>query len=557
MEAATSRKIKDGRAYNHFFPSAAKNTVTVRKNSNVYHTVAFIPKVVQETLWHTEEISKHLKRDNTYETCKNIWHFVYGHIAYKKDADGYEQIRSPARAWHDRYKGVDCDCYSVFISSVLTNLKIPHTLRITKYNRDYFQHIYPIVPVRNGHLTIDCVTDRFNYEVPFSEKKDYPMDLQYLNGFDDEFAGLEEEFSGHEEENISGLNEPGDDLGKLLMNNLSHRLNNEYGLNGRRRKKSPHPESSEPEGEYSEPKPKKRKFFGKLLHAINRFNPATILLRKGILVAMKLNLKNVAKRLRWSYLTPAQAKEKQMNPTEFKKLLKARMKLEKIFYGTGGKLQNLKKAILIGKGNRDKAVNGIESLGMIEIDSSLDGMDEYTPVSELLGMEMYQSEMEGLGQLGEPLTLTSIAAAAGVIAGIVGMLKQVKDLFPGKTKEGGDFDPEANAASENQPLPAAADKANNDLPAADAGKNAGAGDDEKPPGFWDKNKTWLKPVAIGAGVLTVVGIGYAVLQSKKPPAPVRSSRGGSLSGAPKNKRRRKNHHRKTNRQHKKKAVALL
>ena len=189
MEAATSRKIKDGRAYNHFFPSAAKNTVTVRKNSNVYHTVAFIPKVVQETLWHTEEISKHLKRDNTYETCKNIWHFVYGHIAYKKDADGYEQIRSPARAWHDRYKGVDCDCYSVFISSVLTNLKIPHTLRITKYNRDYFQHIYPIVPVRNGHLTIDCVTDRFNYEVPFSEKKDYPMDLQYLNGFDDEFAG--------------------------------------------------------------------------------------------------------------------------------------------------------------------------------------------------------------------------------------------------------------------------------------------------------------------------------------------------------------------------------
>ena len=89
----------------------------------------------------------------------------------KKDAEGYEQIRSPARAWHDRFSGVDCDCYSVFISSILSNLGIAHTLRITKYQRDYFQHIYPIVPFQNGYITIDCVTDRFNYEVPFSEKK--------------------------------------------------------------------------------------------------------------------------------------------------------------------------------------------------------------------------------------------------------------------------------------------------------------------------------------------------------------------------------------------------
>ncbi|OED38578.1 hypothetical protein AB832_04515 [Flavobacteriaceae bacterium (ex Bugula neritina AB1)] len=46
-------------------------------------------------------------------------------------------------------------------------------MRITKYGgKQHFQHVYPIVPTKNGHITLDCVTDRFNYEVPYSEKRD-------------------------------------------------------------------------------------------------------------------------------------------------------------------------------------------------------------------------------------------------------------------------------------------------------------------------------------------------------------------------------------------------
>lgn len=184
MEAARKRNIRSGEEYNQFFPKAEGAISTIRKNANVTHTVAFIPKVVNETLHHTKALSNKLKGKTTYETCSNIWDFVYQHIAYKKDQEGYEQIRSPSRVWHDRKQGVDCDCYSVFISSILTNLHIPHILRITKYHRDYFQHIYPVVPFNGKNISIDCVTDQFNYEVPYSEKKDYPMDLQYLNGFD-------------------------------------------------------------------------------------------------------------------------------------------------------------------------------------------------------------------------------------------------------------------------------------------------------------------------------------------------------------------------------------
>ena len=114
MEAYKKRNIQSGERYTHLFPEATNITSTIRKDANVYHTVAFIPKVVNETLAHTKNIATLLKGSNTYNTCSNIWEFVYGHIAYKKDAEGYEQIRSPARAWHDRFTGVDCDCYLVF-----------------------------------------------------------------------------------------------------------------------------------------------------------------------------------------------------------------------------------------------------------------------------------------------------------------------------------------------------------------------------------------------------------------------------------------------------------
>ena len=105
MEAQKKRNIKIGEEYSHLFPKAKNSFSTIRTNANVNHTVAYIPKVVNGTLDHTKRIGQLLKGNTTYETCSNIWHFVYQHIAYKKDQEGYEQKRSPARTWHDRKKG--------------------------------------------------------------------------------------------------------------------------------------------------------------------------------------------------------------------------------------------------------------------------------------------------------------------------------------------------------------------------------------------------------------------------------------------------------------------
>jgi hypothetical protein len=603
MEAKKKRHIKPGYEYDHLFPKPENDNKTIRRNANVYHTVSFIPKCVQETIEQTKLIAQKLKGRTIYDTCSNIWHFVYKHINYKKDEEGFEQIRSPSRTWHDRTRGVDCDCYSVIISSILTNLGIPHILRITKYHRDYFQHIYPIVPNGARSITIDCVTDQFDYEVPYSEKKDYPMDLQYLNGFDGD--GTE-------------------DLGKIIKRNMSNKKSLPFKTAPKMPKKAMKKAVSNPAtpaspgSSVAAPKKKKKGFLKKIANKINKINPATVLLRNGVLASMKLNIKNVAKRLRWSYLTPEQAAAKGIDPVKFQKLVNTRQKLENIFYGAGGNPSNLKKAILKGKGNKDKAVSG---LGMLPMEEWAGYMNDNTPLQQLLGNDIYYSEnvegmngFKGLGELGEPVTLATIGAAMGVIAGIAAALKQVGDIFKKKGKESEDFDeaktdaPENNvSASVKTSAPAVspiansnnatssdynipeniAERTSNNLPATQSrsiATSSGAGSDavtdesmvaktsstntavENPAdkdaketddkqGFWDNNKKWIKPVAIGVGGLTIIAIGYSLMKGKNAQNKA-SLRSHSLSGVPHKRKKKKNHHRK-HQHHHKKAIALL
>ncbi|MBN8865847.1 MAG: hypothetical protein J0H92_20910 [Sphingobacteriales bacterium] len=580
MEARKPRHIRHGNEFDELFPGANRGNQTIRRNANLDDTVVFIPKVVKDTLEQTEGITRRLKGRNVYDTCKNIWHFVYDHIQYKKDEEGFEQIRSPARTWHDREEGVDCDCYSVFISSILTNLGIAHTLRITKYSRKHFQHIYPVVPHGSRHITLDCVTDQFDFEVPYSEKKDFPMDLQYLDGLD----GLE----GHT-----------------------------LGLFGKKKKKkaaaaaAAAAASLDPNAPPPPPKKKKKGFFKKVLNVVNKINPATLLLRNGVLAAMKLNIKNVAKRLRWSYLPADKIAQHGIDPAKYQKLVNTRMKLENIFYGAGGNPKNLRKAILNGKGNKDKAVSG---LGMLPMQEWTGVLNEYSSLGELLGDEIYHSEnvegMEGFGgfgELGEPISLASIGAAMGVIAGIVSALKQIGSIFKGKEKGSEDFDEALTDSTENNvnasaaaSAAAAATAAANTAPVtaeaaslpailesdtsspADSGDQsyamttqrsaevpepeadystamstptgsgtpAASGNTTPKTGFWDKNKKWLKPVAIGVGGLTLIAIGYKLIKSKK--AAPKSSKAAALSGLP--RKRKKKGRKKHNRI---KAVALL
>ncbi len=599
MERRETVKVKSGAEFDHLFPKAMLTTITKKEGATVADTIRFIPQVVRETLFHTEKIAKVLKRKTVYETCKAIWQFVYDHIAYKKDEDGKEQIRSPARAWHDRgnIQGVDCDCYTVFISSILSNLKIRHILRITKYKEDHFQHIYPIVPLSDGsYITIDCVVRHFDYEEPYSEKKDTKMDLEYLNGVND---SSNKNIDAVELIGIYDDREAMAELGRLFKRK-----------GGEPKQKSGGFKQVFKKGAIKEAYKKGGiKAIAKMgLHITNRLNPATVLIRNGILIALKTNMFKIAQRLRYAYLSDDEARKRGIDMGKFERLKKVKDKLQGIFYGAGGIPENFQKAILTGRGNRDKQVSG---LGYIADDMS--GLDKYSSTEELLGSDIYQSEeLSQLNGLGEPYSAAaSVTAATTILTAIAGLLKGIGNILPKKDKGAKDFEEgggeggasesggggesggdtssssssesggsadmnfdsgssnssskpmvikKSNTPSQNEDAGSGGDDSGGGDSSGSANKSANretssGGDDPKPEGFWDKNKKWIKPVGIGVGALGLLYAGYRMVTGGK-----KQTTKPALSGIPKSKKKKRKGGKRTavkSKKHKKEAVELL
>lgn len=553
MESREKRKVRSGVEYDSLFPRPSGKNILIKKDANVRDTVTFIQKSVPKTAQDTAMIAPLLKRENLKETCRNVWDFVYKHIPYKRDRAGVEEVRRPARAWHDRNHpdengevGVDCDCYSVFISSILHNLNIPHVLRITKYwkkdpSEIRWQHIYPIVPVggmngdteyRNDYIVLDCVKEAFDDEEPYLEKKDFGMRLEYLDGIDDE-----EEYIVPNNKDLRDLADlyGEEDMGKL--------------------------------GQWVKKTAKKvGSAVGKTVKFLNRFtNPATILLRNGFLAAMKLNVMKVAGKLRYGYLSNEQAQARGMNLQALAKLKKVLDKAEKIYEGAGGKKANLKKAILSGKGNK----NGkIPLSGFEDDDGVYADRDEY---NVLFGLE-------GFGELGEPVTAASVAAATATITALAGALSQVKGLFQKGTPESKEFDsaPSSNKegsstvdltstednssdsdAAQSQSIAPASQKRiaspsgqdsqsltlqNNQITTQNTpGENSNTETaSEEPVKFTKSPVKWVKQnpgkSLLYAGIL--IGTGYLISRAiSKKPSVKKSS--GSLDGLPKRRRTKK------------------
>lgn len=188
LVANGKRSIRSGREYDRYFDidQVKGEEIELMPDGTVHDTLRHMQKIVRSTLPQTKRIASKLKGPTRQATCRNLFNFLYRHVQYKKDNPIREQLRTPLRTWKDRATGVDCDCYSIFISSVLTNLGIPHAFRMAGYQGD-FQHVYVIVPKSgddySSYFTIDPVVDRFDYETPFNKKYDHGMNkVTMLNG---------------------------------------------------------------------------------------------------------------------------------------------------------------------------------------------------------------------------------------------------------------------------------------------------------------------------------------------------------------------------------------
>jgi hypothetical protein len=135
-EVATGRRaIKSGTEYNKYFDLSdleGTDPILNHDGSN-YDTLRLIDKMARDYSYQTKAIADHLKGRTLEESLKNLYDFLYNHVQYKIDAATKEQLRTPLRTWKDRHTGVDCDCFSIFIKSVLINWGVSNASRMASY----------------------------------------------------------------------------------------------------------------------------------------------------------------------------------------------------------------------------------------------------------------------------------------------------------------------------------------------------------------------------------------------------------------------------------------
>lgn len=139
-----------------------KDVLILPTNTTIANVNAMVKKV---PVWANQNITLKANFNEFAFYPKNLgakvlWLEMRKNFKYKPDPQGVEYVRSPAQSWQDRFKGIDCEDYAIFISCVLYNNQIPHSLRIVDYG-DGWEHIYVVMA---GKYIIDPVNPRFNKE---------------------------------------------------------------------------------------------------------------------------------------------------------------------------------------------------------------------------------------------------------------------------------------------------------------------------------------------------------------------------------------------------------
>lgn len=177
----TALDIKKGNQYTRYIAKSNCEYYNLGMG-DTFFSVAKMREWVLQDYTQVTKLAKILKKPTLSQTVATIHRFLHNHIAY--DADGRTQvIKSPGCTWASRDQGTDCKTFSVFASSLLLNMGIPHAIRqVRQPGESEFQslwtHVYVVVPVNpkdvkiKGNYYVLDGTVGSNREVIFIDKND-------------------------------------------------------------------------------------------------------------------------------------------------------------------------------------------------------------------------------------------------------------------------------------------------------------------------------------------------------------------------------------------------
>ncbi|MEM9527565.1 MAG: hypothetical protein AAGA31_13205 [Bacteroidota bacterium] len=161
-----------------------RNRRTIRKRR--YRTgdiIDLVQEVIRTHRKDTAEFARMFTRDKA--GLRQLFDFVDDNFTYVEDTPGAQLVQTPAYLW--REKQGDCKSFTVFISSVLQNLGVPHYIRYVGYGTHQYRHVYPVALLNGRETPLDVVckkqeNGRFGAEKSYTVKKDFRVEGLYKLG---------------------------------------------------------------------------------------------------------------------------------------------------------------------------------------------------------------------------------------------------------------------------------------------------------------------------------------------------------------------------------------
>jgi len=148
-------------SYDHLI-DAPRNIHYPKKDIHIENAPEEIRNITLECYKQVKGLSKHLYHPDIKQFAYNILDWCLKNFNYQEDNPEVDQYREPARAWKD--KNIDCDCFTIFINSLLLCSKINCQSVMVGCNGKDYHHIYAAIDCRqnddgsvSGGIIIDPV----------------------------------------------------------------------------------------------------------------------------------------------------------------------------------------------------------------------------------------------------------------------------------------------------------------------------------------------------------------------------------------------------------------